>query len=247
MRTLLIDIETAPHTALVWGPKNTYIQPKNIIEDGYTMCFAAKHLGERGIIFKSAHHDGTEDMITTAWQLLHDADAVVHYNGTKFDIPILNGDFVDHGLTPPSDYAEIDLLKTARRKFRRYSNKLDEIARWLGCGGKVQHKGMDLWIECMAGDESAWRVMKRYNRQDVVLLEKVYHKLLPWLVNHPNVGLYSDRPACPKCGGNRLSKRGTSRTKTQIYVRYQCQDCGTWSRDRTNSTPAELKAVKVAL
>lgn len=247
MKRLLIDLESAPHIAMIWGPKNSYIQPKNVIQSGYTMCFAAKWLGERGLTFKSVHKDGAEDMTQTAWNMLHEADAVIHYNGKKFDIPILNADFAEHGLTPPSDFVEIDLLTTVRGKFRRYSNKLDEIARWLGVGCKVQHKGLDLWRECMDGDETAWRTMERYNRQDVVLLEKVYKKLLPWIKNHPALGMYvdDDRPVCPHCASRNITKHGTRRTKTQCYQRYVCNDCGTWMRERLNSTPTSKKNVLV--
>ncbi|NIV35232.1 MAG: hypothetical protein GWN58_38990, partial [Anaerolineae bacterium] len=50
-----------------------------------------------------------EGMLEGAWELLDEADAVVHYNGKKFDIPTLNREFVKYGFTPPSPYKQIDL------------------------------------------------------------------------------------------------------------------------------------------
>lgn len=234
MKKLLIDIETAPHKAFIWGPKNAYISPKNIAEPGFTLCFAAKWVGQKPVTFKSVQDHGAEEMTETAWQMLHEADAVIHYNGTKFDIPTLNADFLEHGLTPPSNYHEIDLLRTVRQRFRRYSNRLDEIARWLDIGAKVQHKGLPLWVDCMGGCEKAWKIMKRYNKQDVYLLEDVYERLLPWIKTHPNHALYvdSDRPTCPRCGSQHIHKRGLEHTRTQSYQKFVCKDCHSWSRER---------------
>lgn len=243
MEILQIDIETAPHLAAIWGPRQRWISPDNIIEDGYTLCFAAKWYGRPGVHFYSVQNDGKEDMIQAAWDLLNQADAVIHYNGTKFDIPTLNGDFQECGLGVPSSYHEIDLLKTVRRKFRKYSNKLDEVAKWLGVGGKVQHKGLRLWLECMNGDESAWRTMERYNKQDVRLLERVYNHLRPWIVSHPNHALYTDdtRPCCPKCGSRRITWQGYRTTKTQKYREFKCTACNSWSRKRTTALPPDKR------
>jgi RNase P subunit RPR2 len=95
----------------------------------------------------------------------------------------------------------------------------------------------------MAGDEKAWRMMKKYNCQDVKLLEKVYLKLLPWIHNHPNMNLFNraDRPVCTNCGSHHLQSRGYSRTKTQVYRRWQCTDCGKWQRGKVNDTTPEQK------
>jgi len=244
MDILQIDIETAPHMALIWGPKNTYIQPSNVVQSGYTLCFAAKWYGKPGVKFFSVHEHGHDRMVTESWQMLHDADAVIHYNGTKFDIPILNADFQGLRLGPPQPYHEIDLLKAVRAKFRRYSNKLDEVARWLGVGAKVQHKGLKLWIDCMDGCDKAWRIMERYNKMDVVLLEKVYNELRPWITTHPNHALYTDdtRPCCPNCGSRHIVRQGFKHSKTQSYQQYSCKKCGTWSRQRTTSIPPDKRA-----
>jgi RNase P subunit RPR2 len=227
-----------------WGLWKQDIHIDNIVEPGYTLCFAAKWHGEKEMIYKSVHHDGDEVMIQTAYDLINQADAVVHYNGTKFDMPILNQEFLAYGLDPPSPVHQIDLLKTAKRQFRLPSNKLDYVARFLGLQGKIKHKGMQLWLECMEGNESAWNTMRRYNIQDVRLLERVYKTLMPWIKDHPNMGLYNqkDRPVCTNCGSHHLQRRGQERTKTQVYQRFQCTDCGKWQRGRLNDTPQQQKA-----
>jgi hypothetical protein len=45
----------------------------------------------------------------------------------------------------------------------------------------------------MNKDKQAWDMMKKYNIQDVVLLEKVYEKMLSWIRNHPNHNRFTVR------------------------------------------------------
>ena len=102
----------------------------------------------------------------------------------------------------------------------------------LGLGAKVRHEGWDLWKDCMNGVPEAWAIMEKYNKQDVILLEKLYNKLQPWIDQHPNRNMYTDRPVCPNCGANALQSRGVYKTTTQEYIRYHCTGCGKWSRAR---------------
>ncbi|KKK65437.1 hypothetical protein LCGC14_2974120, partial [marine sediment metagenome] len=93
-----------------------------------------------------------------------------------------------------------------------------------------------LWLDCMAGDTSAWREMKKYNIQDVRLLEDMYDALLPWIKNHPNWGLYVDgdkNRICTNCGSNKVKLNGFERTRVRTYQRYKCLRCGTPLRGRT--------------
>ena len=101
MKILLLDIETAPHRVFSWGIWNQDINPSNIIEQGYTVCWAAKWYGKKQVMFDSIHRSKRKEMIRGIYDLLEEADAVIHYNGTKFDIPTLNHEFLFDGLPPP--------------------------------------------------------------------------------------------------------------------------------------------------
>lgn len=202
------------------------------MDSGYVLCWAAKWLGEDEVFYSSVYESSPKAMLSKIHKLISDADAVVHYNGTKFDMPTLNKEFLLYGLAPPAPYKNIDLLQTARKQFRFPSNKLDYIAQTLGLGKKTQHKGHQLWIDCMAKDSEAWAIMKEYNINDVILLEKVYYKLLPWIKNHPNRGIYSDRGAtCTHCGSQDYQRRGVYTANTLQYHRYWCKKCGAWFRE----------------
>jgi len=244
-KILLLDIETAPNLVHVWGLWGQNIGLNQIQAAGYVLCWASKWLGEPEIMFSSVRK-GKKTMLKQIHKLLSEADAVIHYNGTKFDVPTLNKEFISHGMMPPAPYKEIDLLKTARKKFRFPSNKLDYIAKALGFGGKIRHEGHELWTGCMAGNDAAWERMEKYNTHDVALLEKVYYHLLPWISDHANIALYENRLACPNCGGVRHQRRGYHYTRAAKYQRYQCKDCGNWFRGaKSQAIELEKRAINL--
>ncbi len=234
MKILLLDIETAPNLVHVWGLWNQNVGVPQIIDSGYVLSWAAKWYGDKEIMFDSGYHTSHKRMLKRMYKLLSEADVVVHYNGTKFDIPTLNKEFVKVGMTPPAPFKQIDLLRTVRNQFRFPSNKLDYVAKALGLGGKKHHKGHELWIGCMNNDPESWDMMAEYNVRDVELLEMLYEKLKPWIKGHPNVGLYTDAGmVCPTCGSDHVHKRGFAYSSTRKYQRYQCKDCGTWFREKS--------------
>lgn len=234
MNILFLDVELAPNLATVWGIWNQNIAINQLLETSRVLCFAAQWKGDKEVLFYSEYKEGRKEMLNTLLQLLDKADAVVHYNGKKFDIPVINREFLLEKMLPPSPSHQIDLLEVVKKRFRFVSNKLDHVAKELGIGGKVKHTGHQLWLDCMSNKESAWKLMEKYNKQDVKLLVKLYTYLLPWIKNHPNLALYTDvnSPVCTNCGSNYLIKRGMQHTRTQSYQRYLCKKCGTWNRGR---------------
>ena len=233
LKLLMLDIETAPNKAYVWGLWDQNIAINQIVEPGYTLCWAAKWYGQKKMMFEAVFSKGSENqadvmktdsiqkaaslrMLKRIHELISEADAVVHYNGTRFDMPTLNWEFLEYGLDPPAPYKQIDLYYTAKKQFRLPSYKMDYVAQHLNLGAKLPHKGMDLWKGCMAGDVASWKTMEKYNKQDVKLLEKIYVEFLPWIQNHPNQGLYlkSDRPVCTNCGSTHVTSKGSRTVKT---------------------------------
>jgi DNA polymerase elongation subunit (family B) len=234
LKILLLDIETAPNLAHVWGLWDQNIGINQLVDAGYTMCWSAKWLGSNEVMFESIHNNVPEEMLRKIHILLDQADAVIHYIGSKFDIPTLNKEFLLYGLAPPAPYKQIDLLKVARNTFKFPSNKLDYVAKALKLGQKTKHIGHELWIGCMNHHAKAWEQMEEYNKQDVILLEKIYYKLLPWIKGHANQSIYAQKQVCPNCGGSHYHKRGFAYTNSCKYQRYQCLNCGGWFRDTKN-------------
>ena len=232
MKILVLDIETSPHTGFHWGLFQQNISLNQLIESSTVLCWAAKWLDKKKTFFSSVYDTTPIKMIKEIHELINQADAVITYNGKRFDMPTLNKEFLIHKLPPPSPYKDIDLLTTTRNKFKFASNKLDYIAQVLGIGMKTSHEGMPLWIECMAKNPKAWKLMKKYNINDVKLTEEVYEKLKGWINVHPNHNLETKEMCCPNCRSYNLQKRGVQISLTNKYQRFHCQDCGKWSKGK---------------
>lgn len=230
MKILLLDIETAPNNVYVWGLWDQNISTNQVVSSSYVLCWSAKWLGEKSITFDSVQKSEPSRMLWRIHKLLDEADAVVHYNGIKFDIPVLNKEFLKAKLGPPAPYKQIDLLRVCKFAFRFESNKLDYVSQALGIGEKVRHEGFELWTKCMSGDKDAWKRMEKYNRGDVRLLETLYNRLIPWIDKHPSHGAFDDISCCPKCGSEKFQQRGYSVTQVMKYARFHCQACGGWFR-----------------
>lgn len=245
MRILALDIETSPAEVYAWGLWDQNIGLNQIARPTRMLCFAAKWIGEGGrTMFWSEYHDSTSAMIQAAWDLIDEADAVIHWNGTSFDMKHLNREFLEHFHTPPSPVHEIDLCSVVKRKFRFMSNKLQNVTEILGLEGKVKHEGFDLWLKCMAGDDAAWARMRKYNKRDVTLLEDLYGQLLPWIPNHPNRRLTQPDAGCPRCGAPdaELERRGYRYTAVSRFQRLCCRVCGGWSSRTTKDAGTKTRS-----
>ena len=225
-KILLLDIEWKPATAYVWRMWDENISPDQLIDHGGMLCFCAKWSGSKDFLFFSEWEDGREGMAQAALDLLNEADAVVTYNGDRYDLPKILGEILLAGLTPPPPVTSIDVLKTVK-KMGFVMNRLAYIGPLLSVGGKVKHEGFNLWKDVMNGKETAKAKMRRYCIQDVRLLEKLYQRVRPFIKNHPHMG--ATKKECGACGSNHVQSRGYRRTKHYRIQRVQCQSCGSWS------------------
>lgn len=253
MKVLLFDIETSPEI----GAYFDRYRENNIIwtdQSWYMMSFSYKWLGQKTTYVKglpdypSYEKEPTNDLhlVSELWELFNEADIIIGHNGDRFDIRKTNARFISHGLLPPSPSKTIDTLKVAKKYYKFESNRLDAIGEQLGLGRKLQTGGYQLWKDCMNGDLKAWAKMKRYNKQDVILLEQVYMVFAPWMHNHmATQAIDEDTPRCqnPNCHSKNLQKRGWEQTNSGLskYQRYYCKDCGKWGRGRTVSNVREIR------
>lgn len=244
-KTLILDIEVSPSLAAVWGLWKQNVSLTNLLGESEVLCWAAKWEGQEGVVSGSVFHDGRSVMLEKIHALLEEADNVVTYNGERFDLRILNQEFLFEGLKPPRPYHSIDLLRTVRSRFRGTSNKLDWWLRRLSLGKKTDTGGAQLWIDCMRNDEAAWAKMLQYNADDVLLTEKLLQRLRPWVPNYPvqrpviDVDTGEVKPVCA-CGSTHFHSRGYKWTVSGLaYRQFQCQPCGKWYRERYSAKDKE--------
>ena len=244
-RILLFDLETSPLRGYVFSLWKQNISLDAIISNWFLLAYSCKWLGEDTVYSNVLTPNEVKEendfrLVADLWEYLNAADYVIAHNSKQFDVPRTKARFIVHGLTPPSYYQQIDTLEVARKEFGFSSNKLDALARIFGFEGKAPTT-FKLWADCMDGDQIALKYMEDYNRQDVLVLEKVYLKLRPYIRSHPNWNLYTEtnKALCPSCGHEDLIQEGNYYTQTGKYETYKCQGCGAISRKRKSILPKE--------
>ena len=100
----------------------------------------------------------------------------------------------------------------------------------------VQRKfaGHELWKECLKGNKEAWKEMRQYNPQDIVVTEELYEMLLV-NDNSINFNVYEDNSEnkC-SCGSFVVNKKGFRYTNAGKYQSYVCKGCGKKWQGKTN-------------
>lgn len=235
-KILLYDIETAPSI----GAYFQFYKEGNIVwteKHWHLLSFAYKWLDEKktSILalpdFQTYKKEPENDklLVKELWNLFNKADIIIAHHGVAFDTKKSNARFIYHGFPPPEPYKEVDTRKVAKQYFKFDSNKLDDLGDYLKIGRKLRTGGFELWRDCLKGDLKAWDRMKKYNKQDVILLEKIYLKLRPYIRNHPNRALIENKKiACPNCGSHKLRRQGFHYTRVNVLQKYQCLNCYSW-------------------
>lgn len=235
-QVLIIDIETAPEIAYVWGRWKQNVAPNQVAQRSFMLSWAAKRLGS-GEVFADAlpYYDDYKagdindyNIVKSLWETLDSADIIIAHNGIKFDLAYANTRFAYHGLGMPSPYKVVDTLAVAKKFFRFQANSLKELIAFFGFEEDKMDNGMHTWIGCMNGDTDSWNYMVEYNKRDITTLENVYLKLRPYDKQHPNLALYADSDAigCPCCGSERYSLLDKNAyTAQSAFESYRCNAC----------------------
>lgn len=257
-RILLLDIETAPIVAHVWGLWDNNVSLNQIEKDWHLLSWAAKWLDDapNKVMYMDQRNSKSisddKKILESMWKLLDEADIVITQNGKNFDHKKLNARFIINGMKPPSSFKYIDTLILAKKHFGFTSNKLEYMSDKL-CTKykKLKHTrfpGHDMWVECLKGNKEAWKEMEKYNKHDVLSLEELYKKLQPW-DGAINFDVYHEgQMATCTCGSQDFRKNGFTYSSVGKYQRYACSKCGAERKSRLNLLPKDkIKSIKVGV
>lgn len=243
-KVLLLDIETAPIIAYVWGLWDNNVALNQIHTDWHLLSWSAKWLDDppSKVMYqdqrKAPKIEDDKRILKGMWKLIDEADIIITQNGKSFDIKKLNARFVFHKMQPPSSFKHIDVYLIAKKHFGFTSNKLEYMTNKLCVKyKKLKHSkfpGFEMWEQCLNGNLSAWKEMERYNKYDVLALEELYTKLIPW-DSSINFGIYSEEPEllC-SCGSRDFFVNGYTLLNRGKYKRYKCKKCGKEIRGHLN-------------
>jgi len=228
VKILFLDIETSPNLAYVW---EKYEQDVIAFKkERSLLAFSYKFFGEKRVKSYCLKDFNSEiKLVKKLHEVISGAEIICGHNIDKFDLKMANSFFAHYNLTPPSPYKTIDTLKICRSKFRFNSNHLNDLGEYLGVGKKVETGGFKLWEGCIKNNPKSWKLMKKYNRGDITLLEKVYLKLRPWGKFDVRIG---KGLKCSTCGSDNLRPEGIRKYINYKVQRYKCTNCGHWEQKK---------------
>lgn len=241
-RILLLDIETLPGEFYAFDPRVEYLSPDKMIKDVSIACWAAKWLFEPEIMGETvnewdAYQRKDDTVLDGIWKLMNEADIVITHNGLKFDIPLLYGRFVSHHMAPPTKFQNVDTCQVSRNVFKFSYNRLDELGQRFGIGKKLDMSFVD-WKNCLTNDKTARNALENmltYCKNDIApLLEDVYLAMLPYIPNHPNLGLWNledEGDHCKNCESKDLKwEEKAYATPQGLWKSWSCNTCGAVGR-----------------
>lgn len=213
---------------------------------GIILCAGFKEVGKgKAEVYNILDYSEGGDLIRAERRLLKDISTrlldcdvwLTHY-GTWFDVPFVNSRLLYHKLPVlPANFSHLDTWKISRNRLKLRSNRLVTISEFLGTDEHKNAIKPEQWIRAMGGHIPSMNYIVEHCRRDVVVLEEVYNRLRPLVLDHPNRGLIDGRGGCGICGADKLQKRGFHVTRTRKYQRYQCSSCGGWSK---GTKPVEI-------
>ncbi len=230
METVAFDIETSYLVVPVWRTGKQYVSPEHIFRESKIICIAWKLSSQKKI-----HHlvwdenQDDRDMVAEFVDIMDGFSArgvpLAAHNGDSFDLKTIRTRCLKHRLPMFPKYASIDTLKACRALFRMHSNKLAQVAKFLGLKPKIATGGMGLWIDVIERHcAKALRKMVIYCKHDTELVEEVLEILDPYMpVAHPQgPGLRR----CVSCGGSKVYIRQRNFTVAGYErLTMRCEDC----------------------
>ena len=238
-KILVLDIETAPIDAFVWGIWKQNVNLKGVKHDWFILTWSVKWLFSNEVMSnhltkKESLKKDDKRITENIFKLMCEADIIITHNGNKFDLKRLNTKFLKYRLGSPTSYSSIDTLKYARKFLSHSSNKLDYLGDISRLGNKIETGGFDLWLRCLKGDQKAFKDMVKYCDQDVQLLEYLYLYMISFIKPHPNLNLFSldNVNRCTSCMSDDIQYTGDYHTTVSVFDEYKCNCCGSTFRAR---------------
>jgi ribosomal protein S27AE len=229
-RRLFVDIETSPNVVLSWRVGyDLKIEHDNILKERKIIMIGYKFEDEPTAHVLTWDEDQDDAYMLAEFSVIAQrADEIVGHFLDRFDLPWIRTRCLYHGFDPLPPYKTVDTKAWASKYFYFNSNKLDYIASFLGFGNKIK-TDFDLWKRIVL--YKSWRALRemvRYCRKDVLLLERVFHKLQGCSKSKTHVGVYEggERWSCGHCGSTHVHKSKTRVTSCGM-VQHQmiCDDC----------------------
>jgi transposase-like protein len=238
-KVLLLDIETASMQGRFWRLGKQVIGMEQITKDWFILGWSAKWLFDSEVFsdFVTPEESLNRDdkrIMQSLWKLIDDASILIGHNIKGFDAPKITTRFIFYKMDPPSPYQLLDTY-LAIKPLGFSSNKLQYVCEYMELKEKLR-TDYQLWIDCENGNAKRLLYMEKYCKRDCIALEEAFIELRPYIKTGINFALHnhSSVPCCSSCGSPDLTEKGYYYTSVSRFISFKCNNCGSYSRQRTN-------------
>lgn len=126
--------------------------------------------------------DITDDkaLVRSYRDALAEYDIWVTWNGKLFDVPVLNGRLMYHGLEPLPKKMHIDAMYAASGGSARIGRRsLQSVSEYFGVANRKTPLNVRTWDAAMSGNADAYALIKEHCDADVLVTRDVFNVLKP--------------------------------------------------------------------
>lgn len=176
---------------------------------------------------ETAFQNLDKDILADIYEEFSTADCLVGHYETYFDVPFLKSRLIKHGygFLPKSQLTDTWFI--LRKNLALRSNRLGAVNEFLGIEKKLKQSDLSLWTAVKTGSRAAFKIMEKYNKQDVIATESLLRKLIGY-AKLPR--LITDGIRLCHCGSRAVEKHSIRATMSGQYQRYRCRSCGSYSK-----------------
>jgi len=230
IKRLFFDIETTYILFIGWRTGKQWVSHDNVIQDKKIICICYKWEYEDDVkVLQWDENQNDKKIIKEFIKILGEADEIIAHNGDRFDIKEIRTRAIQLGVLMFPKYRTLDTFKKSRKYFNFHSNKLDYLGQILNVGRKLDHEGIQLWIDIVKDNKKkSLKKMIDYCVQDVVLLEDVFTAINPYIDHNTNFAVQKGEPKwkCPNCASDQVSLCHTDTTPMGYIKRHmKCKKC----------------------
>jgi uncharacterized protein YprB with RNaseH-like and TPR domain len=125
-----------------------------------------------------------KDLVKRIRDHLVEQDIWFTWNGKLFDVPVLNGRLIFHGLEPLPPRMHVDLMyKATGGSVRIGRRSLQSVSEYFGVHNRKTPLTVRVWDKAMAGSEEAYDLIAEHGHADVLVTRDVFNVLKPQIGN----------------------------------------------------------------
>jgi DNA polymerase elongation subunit (family B) len=227
LNVLVFDIETVPALAATYHTGKQTLCEDQLISDPYIASIQYKWYGDSNVKVLLADLNKSDDkaILKTFVEIVDKADWVVYHNGDSFDWRWVQQRLAYHKLPALAPKESTDTMRACKKHFKLMKYTLSYCCKYFKVSHKKESGGFKTWVGLLLKDKKVLKDFKAYGKQDVISLEQLFIRILPYITKKPKVKQTLSDFRC-ECGSKSYVKNGTRLTTAGVrQQQIRCKGC----------------------